>query len=67
MQMQMPMPQMLNGPQAPGSWQPWGKRHQPPPMILPIKTPPMAPKGADTDQEGKGKSKGGKGKDGGGE
>merc|ERR1719359_1305595 len=42
MPMPMMMPEMPPGPQPPGSWQPWGKRHQPPPMILPIKYPEPA-------------------------
>merc|ERR1719158_1529442 len=53
-------------PQKAGTWQPWGKRHQPPPMILPLKYPEPAPadKGADgTKEADKGKSKGGKGND----
>merc|ERR1719498_2259449 len=68
--MQMPMqqmPPMLNGPQAPGTWQPWGKRHQPPPMILPIKTPDMAPKTSDKGADGGGQQKEEKGKGKGGE
>merc|ERR1719486_1397639 len=64
--MPMMMPEMPPGPQPPGTWQPWGKRHQPPPMILPLKYPEPAPadKGADgTKEADKGNSKGGKGND----
>lgn len=62
--MEMPMmpmgPMGPNGPQPPGSWQPWGKRHQPPPMILPLHRPEKVPESADKGAEGV--QKGGKGK-----
>merc|ERR1719265_2359071 len=72
MPMMMPEMMMPNGPQPPGSWQPWGKRHQPPPMILPLKYPEKVEEpaggGAQAEKGGdKGKSEGGKGKDGGGD
>jgi len=65
--MPMMMPEMPPGPQPPGSWQPWGKRHQPPPMILPLKYPEPSSQGAEKGSGGqaekgdKGKAKGGKG------
>merc|ERR1719446_670814 len=65
MPMPMMMPEMPLGPQPPGSWQPWGKRHQPPPMILPIKYPEAVPeKSASGGESGDtGEAKGGKGGD----
>lgn len=67
--MPMMMPEMPMGPQPPGSWQPWGKRHQPPPMVLPNKVPEASAAPADDKAGGddkaakdKGKGKGGKNK-----
>lgn len=65
--MEMPMASM-GGIQLPGSWQPWGKRHQPPPMILPLKYPEKPKEGEKGgEKEGKGDGKGSKGKEGGGD
>merc|ERR1719326_2380656 len=63
--MPMMMPEMPMGPQPPGSWQPWGKRLQPPPMVLPLKYPEGSPAqdgdggGGQAEKGDKGKAKGG--------
>lgn len=61
MPMGMQMPEMVMGPQSPGSWQPWGKRLEPPPMILPILYPEKVavPEGSGDGAEKSDKGKGG--------
>merc|ERR1712185_108078 len=62
----MMMPQMSSN-QPPGTWQPWGKRATPDPIVLPLKYPDPANVqeqsggGGQVEKGNKGKAKGGKG------